>query len=109
MERLLCRVEAGESLSQVCADLNLKVKEKDLPRLRGKYEKGGRTWEALIDGRYDGPPDVTRDARPSIGGKDTTSTRVIAQDRTPQADTTGLDRFVVWQIAQDLLSHDGVN
>jgi transposase len=55
MERLLRRVEAGESLSQVCADLNLKVKEKDLPRLRDKYEKGGRTWEALIDGRYGHP------------------------------------------------------
>jgi transposase len=55
MERLLRRVEAGESLSQVCADLDLKVKEKDLPRLRAKYEKGGRTWEALIDGRYGHP------------------------------------------------------
>jgi transposase len=55
MERLLLRVEAGESLSQVCADLDLKVKAKDLPRLQAKYEKGGRTWEALIDGRYGHP------------------------------------------------------
>jgi transposase len=55
MERLLLRVEAGESLSQVCADLDLKVQAKDLPRLRAKYEKGGRTWEALIDGRYGHP------------------------------------------------------
>jgi transposase len=55
MERLLHRVEAGESWSQVCADLDLKVKAKDLPRLQAKYEKGGRTWEALIDGRYGHP------------------------------------------------------
>jgi hypothetical protein len=57
---------------------------------------------------FDGPPDVTRDARPGIGGK-STSARVIAQDRTPQTDTTGLDCLVVWQITQDLLAHDGVN
>jgi transposase len=55
MEHLVLRVEAGESLSQACADLDLKVKAKDLPRLQAKYEKGGRTWEALIDGRYGHP------------------------------------------------------
>lgn len=55
MECLLLRVEAGESLSQVCADLDLEVKAKDLSRLQAKYEKGGRIWEALIDGRYGHP------------------------------------------------------
>ena len=55
MERLVLRIEAGESLSQVCADLELEVKAKDLRRLQAKYEKGGRTWEALIDGRYGHP------------------------------------------------------
>ena len=61
MERLLHRVEAGESLSQVCADLGLKVKAKDLLRLQAKYEKDARTWEALIDGRC-GPPQTARSA-----------------------------------------------
>ena len=55
MECLVLRVEAGESLSQVCADLDLKIKATDLLRLRAKYEKGERTWEALIDGRYGHP------------------------------------------------------
>jgi transposase len=52
MEQLILRIEAGESLSQVCADLELKVKAQDLRRLQAKYKKGGGSWEALIDGRY---------------------------------------------------------
>ena len=55
MEQLILRIEAGESLSQVCADLELKVKAQDLRRLQAKYRKGGRVWEALIDGRYGHP------------------------------------------------------
>jgi hypothetical protein len=52
LEHLLQRVEAGEPFEQVRADLDLRVKEKDLLRLRAKYEASGRGWEALIDGRY---------------------------------------------------------
>jgi transposase len=55
MEQLILRIEAGESWRQVCADLELKVKGQDLRRLQAKYEKGGRNWEALIDGRYGHP------------------------------------------------------
>lgn len=55
LERLLLRLEAGEPFGQVCADLDLNVKEEDLPKLQAKYEAGGRTWEALIDGRYGHP------------------------------------------------------
>jgi hypothetical protein len=51
IEQLLRRVEAGESFQSVRAALGLRVEE-DLPRLRAKYEAGGRRWEALIDGRY---------------------------------------------------------
>lgn len=58
MEQLILRIEAGESLSQVCADLKLKVKAQDLRRLQAKYGKGERNWEALIDGRYGHPKTV---------------------------------------------------
>ena len=55
LERLLQRIEAGEPLDQVCVDLDLNVKAEDIPKLQAKYEAGGRTWEALIDGRYGHP------------------------------------------------------
>jgi transposase len=52
LERLLQRTEAGEPFDQVRADLGLSIEAENLPKLRAKYEAGGRTWEALIDGRY---------------------------------------------------------
>ncbi len=55
LERLLQRIEAGEPLDQVCADLDLNVKAEDISKLQAKYEAGGRSWEALIDGRYGHP------------------------------------------------------
>ena len=55
LERLLQRVEAGEPLDRVCAELSLNVKAQDLPKLQAKYEAGGRSWEALVDGRYGHP------------------------------------------------------
>ena len=55
LERLLQRVEQGEPLEQVCAELDLAVNAKHLAKLQVKYEAGGHTWEALIDGRYGHP------------------------------------------------------
>ena len=55
LEQLLLRLEAGESFEQTRAALKLHVKEKDVPRLQAKYDANGRTWEALIDGRYGHP------------------------------------------------------
>jgi transposase len=55
LERLLQRVEAGEALEQVCADLGLNVQTTDLPKLQARYEAGGRSWEALVNGRYGHP------------------------------------------------------
>jgi transposase len=52
MERLLHRVAKGEALAQVCADLNLQVAPEAVAKLQSKYEAGGQSWEALIDGRY---------------------------------------------------------
>jgi hypothetical protein len=51
LEQLLLRLEAGEAFEPTCTALELRVKEKDIPRLQAKYEAGGRKWEALIDGR----------------------------------------------------------
>ncbi|MDH4137273.1 MAG: hypothetical protein OEW09_11240 [Anaerolineae bacterium] len=55
LEQLLQRVAQGEPLEQVCAELDLAVDAKRLARLQAKYEAGGRTWEALLDGRYGHP------------------------------------------------------
>jgi transposase len=52
MEKLLQRVAEGESLAQVCADLEVSVDGNRLAALQTKYEKGGRTWQALLDGRF---------------------------------------------------------
>jgi transposase len=55
LERLLLRLEAGESFDQVRADLGLKVEAENLSKLQAEYESGGRSWEALIDGRHGHP------------------------------------------------------
>ena len=55
LEELLQRVEAGEAFEQVRAELELDVQAKDLARRQARYEAGGRSWEALIDGRYGHP------------------------------------------------------
>ncbi|MBC7249997.1 MAG: helix-turn-helix domain-containing protein [Anaerolineae bacterium] len=55
LEQLLQRVEAGEPFESVRAALGLQVEEEQLPKLRRRYEAGGRRWEALIDGRYGHP------------------------------------------------------
>ena len=55
MERLLQRLEAGERLISVRAELGLDVTAAEVADLRAKYEAGGRTWEALLDGRYGHP------------------------------------------------------
>ncbi len=52
MEKLLQRVAEGESLAQACADLEVLVDDKRLAALQAKNEKGGRTWEVLLDGRF---------------------------------------------------------
>jgi transposase len=51
-EELLQRVGAGESRAQVCAELGIKVDEDRFAVLRAKYEAGGCTWQALLDGRH---------------------------------------------------------
>jgi len=55
MEKLLQRVDAGELLDQVCADLDVEIDEKRLAALQAKYKAGGETWEALLDGRFGHP------------------------------------------------------
>jgi transposase len=55
LEQLLQRLESGERLISVRAELELDVKAADVPHLRAKYEASGQTWESLLDGRYGHP------------------------------------------------------
>ena len=52
IERLLQRIAEGEKMEQVCADLRISVDEKRLAALQAKYEAGGQSWQALLDGRF---------------------------------------------------------
>jgi len=52
LEQLLQRLEQGEPLAAVCAELGLAVSPTRLITWQAKYEAGGRSWEALVDGRY---------------------------------------------------------
>lgn len=52
LEQLLLRVAAGEPLAELNADLGFDLDEAELARWQAKYEAGGRTWEAVIDGRH---------------------------------------------------------
>jgi transposase len=51
-EKLLQRVADGESREQVCAELGIKVDQDRFAVLQAKYEAGGSTWQALLDGRH---------------------------------------------------------
>jgi transposase len=57
-EKLLQRIAAGELRAQVCADLGINVDEDSLGVLQAKYETGGCTWQALLDGRHGHPKKV---------------------------------------------------
>ncbi len=50
-EQLILRVEKGEPLAQVTAELGLKIEKSYFPQLRSRYQKGGRDWRALVDRR----------------------------------------------------------
>lgn len=55
LEQLLLRVEAGEPLEELNAELGFDLTDLMLGHQQAKYEAGGRTWEALIDGRHGHP------------------------------------------------------
>lgn len=52
LEQLLLRVAAGEPLDKLNEELGFDLDEEELARWEAKYEEGGRTWEAVIDGRH---------------------------------------------------------
>ena len=52
LEQLLHRVAAGEPLDVVSETLGFDLDEGQLAHAQAKYEAGGCSWEALIDGRY---------------------------------------------------------
>ena len=55
LEQLLLRVAAGEALDKVNAELGFDLTDMMLVHQQAKYEAGGHTWEALIDGRHGHP------------------------------------------------------
>jgi transposase len=63
LEQLLQRVEQGELLAEVCAELGIAVSPDRLVRLQAKYEAGERSWEGLIDGRYGHQQSVTNEMK----------------------------------------------
>lgn len=52
LAQLLQRVAAGESLESANEALGFDLDQRELARAQGKYESGGHTWQALIDGRH---------------------------------------------------------
>ncbi len=52
LAQLLQRVAAGESLESANEALGFDLDQRELARAQAKYESGGYTWQALIDGRY---------------------------------------------------------
>jgi transposase len=63
LAQLLQRVEEGEGLAEVCAEIGVEVTPDRLVVLQKKYETGGRRWEALIDGRHGHAQKVTADMK----------------------------------------------
>ena len=52
LAQLLQRVTAGESLENANKAFGFDLDERELARAQAKYESGGDTWQALIDGRH---------------------------------------------------------
>jgi transposase len=52
LEQLLLRLEAGETLEELCQELKLEITPKRVEKLKVKYEAGGCRREALLDGRF---------------------------------------------------------
>ena len=52
LEQLLQRVAAGESLESANEAFGFDLDQRALKRAQARYKSGGRTWQALIDGRH---------------------------------------------------------
>ena len=74
----MLRLEAGEELASLCAELGLELPPARVKKLQAKYEAGGRQTAALLDGRFGHSQHVTsairaylyerRQAEPDISG-----------------------------------------
>ena len=61
-EKLILRVERGESLETASQELGLMYHPKHVSRLRRQYLEGGRHWTSLVDGRERRPsPKITEE------------------------------------------------
>jgi len=48
----ILRSEHGEDPDRVCRELKLHLKASSLPRLRQRYQAGGRKWQVLLERRH---------------------------------------------------------
>jgi transposase len=55
LEQVLLRVEQGEPLKQVRAELKIKLTQAQLAELQARYAASGRQWESLLEKRYGHP------------------------------------------------------
>jgi len=81
-------------------------------RIDGKGTGGQQTngGPALLAGVvFDRPPNVTHNGWPSVGGEGQTPMRIVAQDRSPQADAACLQGFHEGKVAEELLAHDSLD
>ncbi len=60
-------------------------------------------------GKLDLSPDLVHNGGPGVGGKGRSLLGIKAQDGVPQANATRLQGLGKWQVAQDLLPHDGTD
>jgi transposase len=51
-EQWILRSEQGEDPERVCRELKLKLRTSSLPRLKQRYQVGGRKWQALLERRH---------------------------------------------------------
>jgi transposase len=52
LEQFLQRIAEGEPLEAANEAFGFSLDQRQLARAQAKYEAGGRTWQALIDGRH---------------------------------------------------------
>jgi transposase len=86
-EQWILRGEQGEDPKQVCRELKLHLKASSLPRLKQRYQVGGRKWQALLERRHGWATKGTAEVKAFLKK---------AKDQSPQA--TGAELCIqVWE------------
>jgi len=86
-EQWILRSEQGEDPERVCRELKLHLKASSLPRLKQRYQVGGRKWQALLERRHGWATNGTAEVKAFLKK---------AKDQSPQA--TGAELCIqVWE------------